>query len=100
MEGLHTQLPEDELGSETVARCRNLWWMLYIVDRLFSSSLGVPMTTPDSDITTKFDDSKGHVETGSTLRLQVGLSQLLSHIITSNPANSPQNYVCQVANYL
>ncbi|OAR01680.1 hypothetical protein LLEC1_02195 [Akanthomyces lecanii] len=85
MEGLHTQLPEDELGSETVSRCRKLWWMLYIIDRHFSSSLGVPMTTPDSDITTQFDETEtnGLVQHASTLRLQVSLSQLLSHIITT-----------------
>lgn len=88
MEGLHTQLPEDELGIETVSRCRNLWWMLYIIDRHFSSSLGVPMTTPDSDITTHFEEAEtnGLVQHASTLRLQVSLSQLLSHIITSKPS--------------
>lgn len=43
LEGLHTQLPEEALGSDTVARCRKLWWTLYIMDRHFSCSLGVPM---------------------------------------------------------
>ncbi|KAH8691419.1 fungal-specific transcription factor domain-containing protein [Talaromyces proteolyticus] len=52
MEGMHTQLPEEVLGPATVARCRNLWWSLYIMDRHFSPSLGLPMTTKDSDITT------------------------------------------------
>lgn len=83
MEGLHTALPEHELGQKIVARCRNLWWMLYIIDRHFSSSLGVPMTTPDSEITTQYNDTGCSAQNVSTLRLQVGLSQLLSHILTS-----------------
>ena len=45
--GLHTQLPEEELGSTTTTWCRNIWWSLYIIDRHFSSSLGLPMTTQD-----------------------------------------------------
>lgn len=94
MEGLHTQLPEEELGTDTVARCRSLWWMLYIIDRHFSSSLGVPMTTPDSEITTNFNETKNLAERGSTLRLQVSLSQLLSQIITSTPYLSPPPSHC------
>ncbi|KAL7621984.1 hypothetical protein AAE478_007485 [Parahypoxylon ruwenzoriense] len=52
MEGLHTELPEDELGTETITCCRDLWWTLYIMDRHFSSSIGLPMSVQDSDITT------------------------------------------------
>ncbi len=83
MEGLHTQLPEDELGAETVNRCRNLWWKLYIVDRHFSSSLGVPMSTPDNEMTTLFNTTGPEIEKESTLSLQVRLSRMLSHILTS-----------------
>ncbi|KAM5379070.1 hypothetical protein ACJA88_005630 [Fusarium oxysporum] len=52
LEGLHTQLPDNELGSETVTSCRDLWWTLYIMDRHFSSSLGLPMSVQDNDIST------------------------------------------------
>ncbi len=52
MEGMHTPLPENELGVETVTCCRDLWWTLYIMDRHFSASMGVPMSLQDSDITT------------------------------------------------
>jgi hypothetical protein len=83
MEGLHTQLPEEELGVETVTRCRNLWWKLYIIDRHFSSSLGVPMTTPDNEMTTLFNNAAADAQRESTLSLQVRLSRMLSHILTS-----------------
>jgi proline utilization trans-activator len=82
MDGLHTELPEDELGAVTVTRCRNLWWTLYVMDRHFSSSLGVPMTTQDSDITTLVDPPTACSQQDATLSLQVGLSHLLSFILT------------------
>ncbi|OBT81970.1 hypothetical protein VE02_09318 [Pseudogymnoascus sp. 03VT05] len=82
LEGLHTQLPEDELGVDTVMRCRNLWWTLYIMDRHFSSSLGLPMSTPDGDITALID-SKTCSQRSSLLSLQVRLSRLLSFILTT-----------------
>ncbi|KAE8355439.1 Zn(II)2Cys6 transcription factor [Aspergillus coremiiformis] len=83
MEGLHTELPEAELGAATVTRCRNLWWTLYIMDRHVSSSLGVPMTTQDSDITTVVDPPSACSQRDATLSLQVRLSHLLSFILTS-----------------
>ncbi|KAF7621143.1 hypothetical protein AFLA_011453 [Aspergillus flavus NRRL3357] len=83
LEGLHTELPEEELGISTVTRCRNLWWTLYIMDRHLSSSLGLPMTTQDSDITTLIDPPSTCSERDVTLSLQVTLSHLLSSILTS-----------------
>ena len=81
--GLHTQLPEEELGSQILMRCRNLWWTLYIMDRHFSSSIGLPMTIQDCDITTSVDSPSTCSQQDATLSLQVKLSQLLSSILTS-----------------
>ncbi|RAL16619.1 Zn(II)2Cys6 transcription factor [Aspergillus homomorphus CBS 101889] len=83
LEGLHTQLPEEEIGIETVERCRNLWWTLYTMDRHFSCSLGVPMLTRDSDITTVLDSPSACSQRDATLCLQVRLSHLLSFILTT-----------------
>ncbi|KAF9873723.1 hypothetical protein CkaCkLH20_08833 [Colletotrichum karsti] len=83
LEGLHTQLPEDALGPETVSRCRNLWWTLYIMDRHFSCSLGVPMNTQDIDITTLLDPPSISTPQDATLGLRVKLSHLLSSIINT-----------------
>lgn len=88
MEGLHTQLPEQELGTATVTRCRNLWWSLYTMDRHVSSSLGLPMTTKDSDISTLINTpSMGFHDI--TFSLQVRLSQMLSFILSSECAFAP-----------
>ncbi|GKZ32774.1 hypothetical protein AbraIFM66950_002398 [Aspergillus brasiliensis] len=81
LEGLHTQLPEDELGYLTVRRCRSLWWSLYILDRQISSSLGLPMTVKDIDITALVDPP-GAIPEDPTLSLQVRLSQMMSSILS------------------
>lgn len=76
-------LPEEELGIETVTRCRNLWWTLYIMDRHFSTSLGLPTTTADCEITVPVSSFSTDSQEDSTLGLQVKLSHLLSVIVTS-----------------
>ncbi|KAF5020812.1 hypothetical protein F66182_7151 [Fusarium sp. NRRL 66182] len=78
LEGLHTQLPDSELGSETVTSCRDLWWTLYIMDRHFSSSLGLPMSVQDSDISTTVNPPNIGSQGDSARSLQVNLSHLLS----------------------
>ncbi|KAL4930320.1 uncharacterized protein BDV17DRAFT_297781 [Aspergillus undulatus] len=83
MDGMHTQLPEDELGPAVVARCRNLWWTLYVLDRHISSSVGASMTPQDSDITTLLDPPTAGSQRDATLGLSVRLSHLLSYTLSS-----------------
>ncbi|RJE23739.1 hypothetical protein PHISCL_03932 [Aspergillus sclerotialis] len=75
-DGLHTDLPEHELGLDTVTRCRNLWWTLYVMDRHVSSSLGLPMIVQDSDITTVLNPARAGSRRDATLILHVKLSYL------------------------
>lgn len=83
MEGLHTQLPEDEIGAETVTWCRDLWWTLYIMDRHFSASVGLPMSVHDSEITTPINPPDHGSHADSLRSLQVKLSHLMSMILRS-----------------
>jgi hypothetical protein len=89
LDGLHTELPEEELGVETVARCRNLWWTLYVMDRHVSSSLGLTMTTHDSDITTLLKPADVRSLRDATLSLHVKLSYLHSSILTCKMCLEP-----------
>ncbi|EFY98027.2 Zn(II)2Cys6 transcription factor [Metarhizium robertsii ARSEF 23] len=91
MEGLHTQLPQEELGAEKVTHCRDLWWTLYIMDRHFSSSLGLPMSVQDGDITTPVNPPNVGSQSDSARSLQVNLSHLMSIIVTTVylPARTP-----------
>ncbi|KAJ5218535.1 uncharacterized protein N7498_000634 [Penicillium cinerascens] len=83
LDGLHIELPEDELGVATVNRCRNLWWTLYVMDRHISSSLGLPMAIQESDITTVLNPARGGSRHDATLRLHVKLSYLFTSILSS-----------------
>jgi hypothetical protein len=94
MDGMHTQLPEDELGAETVARCRNLWWTLYVLDQHFSTSVGASMTPKDSDITTLLDPPATSSQSDATLGLLVRLSHLLSYILSCKPSPSTLFFTC------
>ena len=82
LDGLHTELPEDELGVKTVNRCRNLWWTLYVMDRHISSSLGLPMAIQDSDITTVLNSAREGSRHDATLSLHVKLSYLFTSILS------------------
>ncbi|KAL3485509.1 hypothetical protein BJX62DRAFT_242865 [Aspergillus germanicus] len=79
LEGIHTQLPEEVLGTAMVDRCRKLWWSLYILDRHLSPSLGLLLTTRDSDITTLIDPQ----QQDRTFRLQVRITRMLSFIVST-----------------
>ncbi|KAJ5116279.1 hypothetical protein N7456_000627 [Penicillium angulare] len=83
LDGLHTDLPEEELGFKTVNRCRNVWWTLYVMDRHISSSLGLPMTIQDNDITTVLNSTRGGSRHDATLCLHVKLSYLFTSILSS-----------------
>lgn len=81
LDGLHTQLPEEDLGAQTVARCQSLWWSLYILDRQLSFSLGLPMATQDAEITTPIKAPED-LSPDSVFSLQVKLSQMQTFILS------------------
>ncbi|KAH6658848.1 Zn(II)2Cys6 transcription factor [Plectosphaerella plurivora] len=76
LEGIHTQLPEDELGRETVQRCRSLWCTIWIMDRHISTSLGLSMSTADCDFSGITGEPAIEKEEDTVLILQAKLSQL------------------------
>ncbi|ATY65318.1 C6 transcription factor [Cordyceps militaris] len=78
LEGMHTNLPEHELGTGLTTYARDLWWTLYIMDRHFSSSVGLPMSVQDSDITTLVSPPGTGTAADSARSLQVNLSHLMS----------------------
>ncbi|KAE8340570.1 hypothetical protein BDV24DRAFT_175258 [Aspergillus arachidicola] len=82
-EGLHTHLPEEQLGADTVSRCRDLWWTLYILDRHFSYSVGLPMMTQDRDISTPIDPPSTCSHRDIVMSLQAKLAHLLSNILNT-----------------
>lgn len=58
------------------------------MDRHFSSSLGLPMSVQDSDISTPVNPPNVGSQDDSARSLQVNLSHLLSVILTSKSESS------------
>ncbi|CAK7221442.1 hypothetical protein SBRCBS47491_004527 [Sporothrix bragantina] len=83
LEGMHTHLPEQELGEKVAAHARDLWWTLYIMDRHFSSSVGLPMAVQDSDVTVPLNLPSAGTAMDSARSLQVNLAHLMSIILTT-----------------
>lgn len=83
MEGLHTQLPEEEVPPAVLARCRDLWWTLYTMDRHFASSVGIPPSTTDSDVMALKNPSSLGSQEDIIFDMQSKLWHLLSVILNS-----------------
>ena len=80
MEGLHTELPKDEIGARAWKRGHDLWWTVYILDRHLATTLGVPISVQDSDITCPLQDQNEGSQQDNVLALHVKVSRLLSSI--------------------
>ena len=83
MKGLHTELPVRDMKSPMPKRPRDLWWTVYTLDRQLSSSLGVPVSVQDYDISTPLADARDCAAEDCALVLKVKLSQVLSTIFNS-----------------
>ncbi|KAF7552408.1 hypothetical protein G7Z17_g4366 [Cylindrodendrum hubeiense] len=81
--GLHRERPTDGVWSpETASRCHKVWWTVYILDRNFSSTMGVPMSIHEEDITTPMPDRDG-AQNDVALYIHVRISGLISQVIRS-----------------
>ncbi|CAG8919025.1 unnamed protein product [Penicillium salamii] len=78
--GLHRERPSNEWSAEATERCHRVWWTVYVLDRTFSFSMGVPISIQDSDITTPMPNWDGPGR-GASLHIHVRLSQLISEVV-------------------
>lgn len=80
--GLHRERPTNDWSPQATERCHRIWWTVYILDRTFSFSMGVPISIQDSDITTPMPQPEG--PTGQPfLYFHVKLSNLISEVVNS-----------------
>ena len=49
-QGMHTDMPVDQLGDRIVERSRRIWWTVYVLDREMTSLMGLPQSVHDDDI--------------------------------------------------
>lgn len=80
--GLHRERPTRDWGPQLTLRCQRAWWTVYILDRTFSSSMGVPIAIQDFDITAKMPSRDGS-RSSTALHIHVKLSNLISEVVNS-----------------
>ncbi|KAM6510353.1 hypothetical protein FALCPG4_017969 [Fusarium falciforme] len=78
--GLHRERPLQTWGTEVTERCHRAWWTVYILDRAFSSSMGVPISIQDIDITTPMPPRDGPRDS-IAMFIHVKLSTLISDVV-------------------
>ncbi|RMJ04825.1 hypothetical protein CDV36_014502 [Fusarium kuroshium] len=78
--GLHRERPVHKWGPEVAERCHRAWWTVYILDRAFSSSMGVPISIQDVDITTPMPPRDGPRDS-MAMFIHVKLSTLISDVV-------------------
>lgn len=79
-QGLHTEMPLQQLGSRYVERCRRVWWTVYILDRETTSLMGLPPMIHDDDVTCPLPGFSGSAQRVATLDMQVKLCRIIANI--------------------
>ncbi|KAG7109832.1 Proline utilization trans-activator like protein [Verticillium longisporum] len=79
-QGWHTEMPPLELGDRYVERCRRAWWTVYILDREFTSLMGLPLTIQDDDVNYPLPKFDGQMQRMATLEMQVKLCRNIADI--------------------
>ncbi|KAH6893130.1 fungal-specific transcription factor domain-containing protein [Thelonectria olida] len=81
-QGLHHDSQPEAVGYHLVHRSRCIWWTVYTLDRRFSSSMGVPNSVRDEEMTTTFPSLQDDVMT-TALKIHVKIGRLLGHVAST-----------------
>ncbi|WQF82117.1 hypothetical protein CDEST_07131 [Colletotrichum destructivum] len=79
-EGMHTDMPAQQLGESHVERCRRLWWTVHILDREMTSLFGLPPSIHDDYVLCQLPTYSGSVQRTAALRMRVRLSGVIGSI--------------------
>lgn len=80
--GLHRDRPLQDWDEQVTARCTKVWWTLYILDRDFTSTMGVPTSISDNDITAPMSQRQGS-QKNTALHIHVRLSRLVAQVVNN-----------------
>lgn len=83
-QGMHTDMPVENLGEPLVQRCRKIWWTVYILDRQMTSLMGLPQSIRDDDITCQLPSFSGSTQRAAALNMQIKLSRIYAEIARSS----------------
>lgn len=73
-QGMHTNMESQYLAEHVVERSREVWWTVYVLDRLMSSLLGAPLALADEDITARLPSYPGSAQKSLALSMQIKTS--------------------------
>jgi proline utilization trans-activator len=82
-QGMHTDMPVENLGEPTVQRCRKIWWTIYILDRQMTSLMGLPQAIQDDDISCQLPTYAGSTQRVAGLQMQIKLARVYAKIARS-----------------
>ncbi|TIA22090.1 hypothetical protein D6C81_03503 [Aureobasidium pullulans] len=78
--GMHTDMQSQHIPEHHVRRCRNIFWTVYILDRQLSSSMGLPTSIRDEDISAELPYDPLKSQKAMALDIQVKLSRVIAKI--------------------
>ncbi|GKU20030.1 unnamed protein product [Fusarium langsethiae] len=80
-QGMHTDMPVDQLGERIVERSRRIWWTVYVLDREMTSLMGLPQSVHDDDIHPALPHFDGSSQRAAALNMQIRLCRSIASII-------------------
>lgn len=83
VEGLHLQIPNDVVDPAFAARCHKAWWVVYVLDREMTVSMGCPNHLSDNDIQAPLPCTQASQLLIDGFALRVRLSKLMAKTCTS-----------------
>lgn len=82
-QGMHTNMPIENLGEPLVQRCRKIWWTIFILDRQMTSLMGLPQSIRNDDITCQLPNYSGSTQRAAALNMQIKLARIYAEIARS-----------------
>ncbi|RGP73191.1 positive activator of transcription [Fusarium longipes] len=79
-QGMHTDMPVDQLGDGIVERSRRIWWTVYVLDREMTSLMGLPQSVHDDDIHPALPHFGGSKQRVAALHMQIRLCRSIASV--------------------
>ena len=79
-QGLHTDVPTEQLGEPIVQRYRKVWWTVYVLDREMTSLMGLPQSVRDEDVHTQLPTFQGDAFRTAAFIMRTKLSHFIASI--------------------
>ncbi|KAL3951730.1 hypothetical protein ACCO45_013447 [Purpureocillium lilacinum] len=84
-QGLHTDVPTEQLGEAIVQRYRKVWWTVYVLDREMTSLMGLPQSVRDEDVHTQLPTFQGDPFRTAAFIMRTKLSHFIASIDRALP---------------